>query len=81
MRLEITRLEGRRNDLLLRIDRTEIATVRLSVDRAIATYDGNVCGAEVSRSARCARTVSTSPRTIGPVRAASPWLSALSSAA
>jgi hypothetical protein len=31
MRLEITRLDGRRNDLLLRIDRTEIAAVRLSV--------------------------------------------------
>jgi hypothetical protein len=35
MRLEITRIEGLRNDLLLRIDRTEIATARLSVaDRA-----------------------------------------------
>src|SRR5688572_15880747 len=35
MRLEITRIEGRRNDLLLRIDRTEIASARLSVaDRA-----------------------------------------------
>ena len=35
MRLEITRIEGRRNDLLLRIDRTEIAAARLSVaDRA-----------------------------------------------
>src|SRR5688572_10970875 len=35
MRLEITRIEGRRNDLLLRIDRTEIGSARLSVaDRA-----------------------------------------------
>src|SRR5687767_12675130 len=35
MRLEITRIEGLRNDLLLRIDRTEIAAARLSVaDRA-----------------------------------------------
>ena len=31
MRLEITRIEGRRNDLLLRIDRSEIATASLSV--------------------------------------------------
>ena len=31
MRLEITRIEGLRNDLLLRIDRTEIAAARLSV--------------------------------------------------
>ena len=31
MRLEITRIEGQRNDLLLRIDRTEIAAARLSV--------------------------------------------------
>jgi hypothetical protein len=31
MRLEITRLEGLRNDLLLRIDRGEIESVRLSV--------------------------------------------------
>ena len=31
MRLEITRIEGLRNDLLLRIDRSEIETIRLSV--------------------------------------------------
>jgi hypothetical protein len=31
MRLEITRVEGRRNDLLLRLDRAEIAAARLSV--------------------------------------------------
>ena len=31
MRLEITRVEGLRNDLLLRIERSEIETVRLSV--------------------------------------------------
>ena len=31
MRLEITRIEGLRNDLLLRIDRAEIAAARLSV--------------------------------------------------
>ena len=31
MRLEITRIEGRRNDLLLRLDRSEIATASLSV--------------------------------------------------
>jgi hypothetical protein len=31
MRLEITRIEGLRNDLLLRIDRAEIESVRLSV--------------------------------------------------
>ena len=31
MRLEITRIEGRRNDLLLRIDRAEIESVKLSV--------------------------------------------------
>jgi hypothetical protein len=31
MRLEINRIEGLRNDLLLRIDRAEIESVRLSV--------------------------------------------------
>jgi hypothetical protein len=39
MRLEITRVEGLRNDLLLRIDRAEIDTARLSVanrDRLMA---------------------------------------------
>ena len=48
---------------------------------AIATYDGSVAGAVSAMSARWARTVSTSPRTIGPVSAASPWASALSRAA
>ena len=31
MKLEITRLEGRRNDLLLRLERAEIDSARLSV--------------------------------------------------
>ena len=31
MRFELTRIEGRRNDLLLRLDRAEIAAARLSV--------------------------------------------------
>ena len=39
MRLEITRIEGLRNDLLLRLDRSEIDAARLSVanrDRLMA---------------------------------------------
>ena len=57
------------------------STARSAVAFAMATYDGMVAGAFSAMSWRWAWTVFTSPRTIGPVSAASPWASALSRAA
>src|SRR3954451_137616 len=55
------------------------ANARSAVNRDMATYAARTCGAV--KDERCARTVPASPRATGPVRAASPWRSALSSAA
>src|SRR3954447_5521763 len=55
------------------------ANARSAVNRDMATYAARTCGAV--KDERCARTVPASPRATGPVRAASPRRSALSSAA
>ena len=55
------------------------ASARSAVRRAIARYDGRTSGAERCSVARCVATVATSPRATGPVSAASPRRSTLSS--